>query len=140
MLATVTNSDRMMNAKVGFALAAVMCIAILSIWNLILMLAQPGRIPRPSLALAVIVIFSAAGIFHFRAMPLRLAFAMAATQAAVRAALWLVGAPRGLQHLAALGGEMLTALAAIIVIFVIVKWLESTIHQRSPSDRENRTS
>ena len=140
MFESATNSDRMMNAKVGFVLAAVICIAILSIWNLILMLAQPGRLPRPSLALVVIAIFSAAGIFRFRAMPLRLAFAICGTQAAVRAALWLAGAPRGLQRVARLSGEMLTALAAIIVIFVIVKWMGSAIHQRPPSDRENSTS
>jgi hypothetical protein len=140
MLETATNRDRKMNAHVGFVLAAVICIAILSIWNLILMLAQPGRVPGRSLALVAAAIFCAAGIFHFRATPLRLAFAMAGTQAAVRAALWLAGAPRGLQRVAALAGEMLTALAAIIVIFVILKWLDSAIHQRPPSDRENPSS
>jgi hypothetical protein len=140
MFETATNSDRMINAKVGFVLAAVICIAILAIWNPILMLAQPGRIPGRSLGLVVAAIFSAVGIFHFKAMPLRLAFALAGTQAAVRAALWLAGAPRGLQCVAALGGEMLTTLAAFIVIFVIVKWLDSTSHQRPPSDRENPTS
>jgi len=140
MIETATKSDRMRNKEVGFVLAAVICIAILSIWNLILMLAQPGRLPGRSLALVVIAIFCAVGVFQFRAMPLRLAFALAGTQAAVRAALWLVGAPRGLQRIAALSGEMLTALAAIIVIFVIVKWLGSAIHQGPPSDRENPTS
>jgi hypothetical protein len=140
MFEQATNSDRMMTAKVGFMLAAVICIAILSIWNLILMLAQPGRLPGRSLALVVIAIFCAAGIFQFRAMPLRLAFAMAGTQAAVRAALWLAGASRGLQRVAALGGEVLTASAAIIVIFVIVKWLDSAIHQHPPSDRESPAS
>ncbi len=140
MFETATNTDRKRNAQVGFALAAVICIAILSIWNLILMLAQPGRLPGRSLALVVAAIFSALGIFHFRAISLKLAFAMAGTQAAVRAALWLAGAPRGLQRVAALGGETLTALAAIIVIFVIVKWLDSVIHQRSSSDLENPTS
>ena len=140
MFETGTNSDRMMNAKVGFMLAAVICLAILSIWNLILMLAQPGRLPGRSLILVVAATFWVVGIFQFKAMPLRLAFAMAGTQPAVRAALWLAGAPRGLQRVAALGGEMLTALAAIIVMFVIVKWLDSPIHQRPPSDRENPTS
>jgi flagellar biogenesis protein FliO len=140
MFETATNSDRTVNAKAGFVLAAVIGLAILSVWNLILMLAQRGRAPRPSLALAVAAIFCAVGIFHFRAMPLRLAFAMAGTQAAVRVALWLAGAPRGLQRVAALGGEMLTTLAAIIAIFVIVKWLNSAGHQRRPSDRENPTS
>jgi hypothetical protein len=140
MFENATNSDRMMNAKVGFVLAAVICIAILAIWNLILMLAQPGRVPGRSLALVVIAIFCAAGIFQFRAVPLRLAFAMAGTQAAVRAALWRAGAPRGLQRVAALGGEMLTAVAAIIVIFVIVKWINSAIHQPPSSDRENPAS
>jgi hypothetical protein len=140
MFETATNGDRMMNAKVGFMLAAVICIAVLSIWNLILMLAQPGRVPGRSLALVVVAIFCAAGIFRFRPIPLRLAFAMAGTQAAVRAALWLSGAPRRSQRVAALSGEMLTALAAIMVIFVIVKWLGSAIHQRPPSDRENSTS
>jgi hypothetical protein len=139
MFETASNSDRMMKAKVGFVLAAVICIAILSIWNLVLMLAQPGRVPRPSLFLVVIAIFCAAGIFHFRAMLLRLALAMAGTQAAVRAALWFAGAPRGLQRLAALGGKMFIALAAVLVIFVIVKWLSSPTHQRPPSDRENPT-
>jgi flagellar biogenesis protein FliO len=131
---TATNSDRKMSAQVGFVLAAVIFIAILSIWNLVLMVAQPGRLPGRSLALVVIAIFCAAGIFQFRAVPLRLAFAMAGTQAAVRAALWLDGAPRGLQRVAALSGEMLTALAAIMVIFVIVKWLGS-VRQRPPSDQ-----
>jgi flagellar biogenesis protein FliO len=140
MFETATNSDRIMNARVGFALAAVICILILSIWNLALMLAQPGRITGRSLALVVIAFFCVAGIFQFRARLLKLAFAMAGTQAAVRAALWLAGAPRGLQRLAALGGEMFAALAAIIVIFVIVRWLRSTIHQRFPSDRESSTS
>jgi hypothetical protein len=140
MFETGTNSDRMMSAKVGFMLAAVICIAILAIWNLILMLAQPGRLPGRSLGLVVAAIFCVVGIFQFKAMLLRLAFAMAGTQAAVRAALWLAGAPRGLQRVAALGGEMLTALAAIIGIFVIVKWLDSAIHQRPPSDQENPTS
>jgi hypothetical protein len=140
MFETATNSNRMMNAKVGFMLATVVYIAILSIWNLILMLARPGRVPRPSLALAVDAIFCAVGIFHFRARPLGLSFAMAGTQAAVRAALWLGDAPRGLQRVAALGGEMLTTLAAIIVIFVIVKWLDSASHQRLPSDQENPAS
>jgi hypothetical protein len=140
MFETATNGDRMMNAKVCFALAAVICIAIVSIWNVILMLAQPGRMPGRSLALVVIAIFGVAGIFQFRATLLRLAFAMAGTQGAVRAALWLAGAPRGLQRVAALGGEMLTALAAIIVIFVIVKWCGSVIHQHPPSDRGNPTS
>jgi hypothetical protein len=130
----------MMNAKVGFILAAVICIAILAIWNLILMLAQPGRLPGRSLALVVIATFCVVGIFQFRATLLRLAFAMAGTQAAVRAALWLAGAPRGLQRLAAIGGEVLIALAAVMVIFVIAKWLDSAIHQRAPSDRENTTS
>jgi hypothetical protein len=139
MFETATNSDRMTSTKVGFVLAAVICIAILSIWNLILMLAQPGRLPGRSLALVAIAIFGAAGIFRFRPMPLRLAFAMAGTQAAVRAALWLAGAPRGSQRVAALGGEMLTALASIIVIFVIVKWLDSAT-ERPPSDRENPSS
>jgi hypothetical protein len=137
MFETATNSDRM-NAKVGFVLAAVICIAISSIWNLILMLAQPGRLPGRSPALVAIAIFGAAGIFRFRPMPLRLAFAMAGTQAAVRAALWLAGAPRGSQRVTALG-EMLTALASIIVIFVIVKWLDSAT-ERPPSDRENPSS
>ncbi len=139
MFESATNSDRIVNAKVGFVLAAVICIAILSIWNLVLMLAQPGRMPRPSLALVVGAIFCAAGIFHSRAMPLRLAFAMAGTQFTVRAALWLAGAHRALQRVAALGGEMLAALAAIIVIFVIAKWLGSAVHLRPPSDRENPT-
>jgi hypothetical protein len=137
MLEQTAKGNQMMNAKVGFMLAAVICVAILSIWNLALMLAQPGRLPGRSLALVVIAIFCAAGIFQFRAMPLRLAFAMAGTQAAVRAALWLAGAPRGLQRVAALGGEMLTALAAIIVVLVITKWLGSAVHRRLPSDREN---
>jgi hypothetical protein len=140
MFETATNSDRMMNAKVGFVLAAAICIAILSIWNLILMLAQPGRLPGRSIGLVVAAIFCAVGIFQFRATPLRLAFAMAGTQAGVRAALWLAGAPRGLQRVAALGGEMLTALAALIVIFVIGKWLDSAVHQRPPSDRGNLAS
>jgi hypothetical protein len=140
MFETATNRDRRMNAKVGFVLAAVICIAILSIWNLILMIAQPGRIPGRSLALVLEAIFCVAGIFQFRATLLRLAFAMAGTQAAVRATLWLAGVPRGLQRVAALGGELLIALAAIIVIFVIVKWLDSAIHQHPPSDRENPTS
>jgi hypothetical protein len=140
MFETATNSDRMTSTKVGFVLAAVICIAILSIWNLILMLAQPGRLPGRSLALVAIAIFGAAGIFRFRPMPLRLAFAMAGTQAAVRAALWLAGSPRGSQRVAALGGEMLTALPSIIVIFVIVKWLDSATHERPPSDRGNPTS
>jgi hypothetical protein len=139
MFETATSDDRKRNAQAGFALAAVICFAIWSMWNLILMLAQPG-LARPSIALVVIAIFSAAAIFHFRAMPLRLAFAMVGTQAAARAALWLAGAPRGLQRVAALGGEILTALAAIIVIFVIVKWIDSAINQRPPSDRENPTS
>jgi hypothetical protein len=140
MFKTATNSDRMMNAKVGFVLAAVVCIAISSIWNLILMLAQPVRMPRPSLALVVAAIFGAAGIVHSKAMPLQLAFAMAGTQAAVRVALWLAGAPRGLQLVAALGAQMLNAWAAIIAIFVILKWLDSAIHQHPPSDRENPSS
>jgi hypothetical protein len=140
MFETATNSDRIKNVQVGVVLAAVICIAILSIWNLILMLAQPGRLPGRSLALVVIAIFCVVGIFQFGATLLRLAFAVAGTQAAVRAGLWLAGAPRGLQRVAALGGEMLTALAAITVIFVIVKWLGSAIHQRSSSDRENPAS
>ncbi len=139
MFEIATYKDRTIYAKIGFVLAAVICIAILSIWNLILMLAQPGRLPGRSLALVVIAISCAAGIVQSSAMLLRLAFAIAGTQAAVRAALWLVGAPRGLQRVAAFGGEMLSALAAILVIFVIVKWLDSAIHQR-PSDRENPTS
>jgi hypothetical protein len=130
----------MMNAKVGSMLAAVICIEILSFWNIILMLAQRGRLPGRSLALVVIAIFCAIGIFQFRPPPLRLAFGMAGTQAAVRAGLWLTSAPRGLQRVAALGGEMLTALAAIIVIFVIVKWLDSAIHRHPPFDRENPDS
>ncbi len=140
MFETATDSDRMTNAKVGFALAATIFIAILAAWNFILMLAQPGRLPGRSLALVVIAIFCAAGIPHARAMPLRLAFAMAGTQAAARAALWLAGAPRGLQRVAALGGEMLTALAAMIVIFVIVQWLDSANRRHPPSDRENPIS
>jgi hypothetical protein len=140
MFETATDSDRMMKPKVGFMLAVVICIAILSIWNLILMLAQPGRLPGRSLALVLIAIFGAVGIFQSKAMPLRLAFAMAGTQAAVRAALWLAGASGGLQRVAAFGGEMLTALAAIIVIFVIVKWLDSASHQPPPYDREDPTS
>ena len=140
MLETATNRDPMMNTKIGFVLAAVICIAILSIRNLILMLAQPGRLPGRSLALVLVPIFCVAGIFHFKAALLRLVFAMVGTQAAVRAALWLSGAPRDLQRVAALGGELLIASAAIIVIFVIVKWLESAIHQHPPSDQENPTS
>jgi hypothetical membrane protein len=140
MFEATTSSNRKMNAQVGFVLGAVICISILSIWNLILMLAQPGRVPRASLALLVAAIFSAVGIFHSKAMPLKLAFALAGTQAAVRSALWFAGAARGLQRIAALGGEMLTASAAIIVIFVLVKWLGSAIHWRPPSDRENPTS
>jgi hypothetical protein len=140
MFEATTNRDRKVNAQAGFVLAAVICIAILSIWNLILMLAQPGRVPRPSLALVVAAISCVVGIFLFRAMPLRLAFAMAGTQAAVRAALWLAGAPRGLQRVAALSGEMLTALAAIIVIVVIVKWFGSDVRQRPPSDRDKHAS
>jgi hypothetical protein len=140
MFETATNNDRMKNAKVGFMLAAVICIAILSIWDLILMLAQPGRMPRPSLALIVEAIFCVAGMWHFRTTPLRLALATAGTQAAARAALWLTGAPRGLQRVAALGGYMLTALAAIIVVFVIVKWLDLAIHQHPRSDQENPSS
>jgi hypothetical protein len=35
---------------------------------------------------------------------------------------------------------MLTALASIIVIFVVVKWLDSATHERPPSDRGNPTS
>ncbi len=137
MFETATNSNRMMNAKVGFVLAAVICIAILAIWNFFLTLARPGRIPHPSLALAAAAIFCAAGVFHFRAMPLRIAFAIAGTQAAVRTTLWLAGASRVLQRAAALVGQVFTALAATIVIFVIVKWLDSAIHQPGPSDREN---
>jgi hypothetical protein len=140
MFETATHTDRMMNAKIGFVLASVILIAILSIWNLILMLAQPGRMPRPSLGQVVVAIFCAAAIVQFREMPLRIAFAMAGTQAAVRAALWLAGTPHGLQNVAALGGEILTALAAIIVIFVIVQRLDSAIHRRPPSDRENPAS
>jgi hypothetical protein len=136
MFEAATNSDRMKYAQVGFVLAAVVCIAILSIWNLALMLTQPSR----SLTLVLIAILCVVGIFQFRATLLKLAFAMAGTQAAVRAALWLAGARRGLQHLAAIGGEVLIALAAIMVIFVIAKWLDSAIHQRALSDRENPTS
>lgn len=139
MFETATNRDRMMNAKVGFVLAAVICIAILSIWNLILMLGQPGRVPRPSLSLVVEAILCAAGIFLFKATLLRLAFAMAGAQAAVRAFLWLAGAPRSLQRLAALGGKVFIVSAAGIVIFVIVKWLDPTTHHRPSPDREYPT-
>ncbi len=139
MFETATNRDRMMNAKVGFVLAAVICIAILSIWNLILMLGQPGRVPRPSLSLVVEAILCAAGIFLFKATLLRLAFAMAGAQAAVRAFLWLTGAPRSLQRLAALGGKVFIVSAAGIVIFVIVKWLDPTTHHRPSPDREYPT-
>ncbi len=137
MFETATDSERMTNAKVGFALAATIFIAILAAWNFALMLAQHGRMPRPSLALVVGAICCAAAIPHARAMPLRLAFAMAGTQFAVRAALWLASAPRGLQRVAALGGEMLTALAAMIAIFVIVQWRDSANRRHPPSDREN---
>jgi hypothetical protein len=139
MFETATKRDRMMNAKVGFILAAVVCIAILSIWNLMLILALPGRVPRPSLSLVVEAILCAAGIFLFKAALLRLAFAMAGTQAFVRAALWLAGAPRSLQRLAALGGKILIVTAAGIVIFVIVKWFGSTPHQSLSPDRESST-
>lgn len=139
MFETEADSERMTNAKVGFVLAAVICIAILSIWNLFLMLAQPGRVPRPSLALVAVPILYVAGMWHFRAVPLRLALAMGWTQAAVRVALWFGGAPRGLQRAGALSREMLTELAAVIVIVVIVKWLGSA-RQGPPSDREKPAS
>lgn len=140
MFESTTHDDRKLNAQVGFVLPAVISIAILAIWNLILMLAQPGRLPGRSLALVVVAIFCVVGVFKFRTTMLRLSFAMAGTQAAVRAALWFAGAPRGLQRIAAAAGEMLTALAAILVIVVIVKWLGSAIHQRPAINRENSTS
>jgi hypothetical protein len=143
---TNPDDDRMTLAKVGFILAAVLLIAILATRNLFWLLAKPGRLPRPSFALILIAISCLALMFRslastFRAKKLlALAFALAGTQAAVRAVLWLAGASRGWQYITTMAGEMLTALAAIIVIFVAVDWLKSANGEQPPSDRENPAS
>lgn len=130
MLRITTNAD-MVNAKVGLALAAVICIGLWGVRNVI-----SGRVPRPSLATALIAIFCAAAILHFRQMLLRVALAMAGAQAVVRVAP-CPHAPTVWQYAAAVGGETITDLAAIIAIFVIVKWADPGIRKHPPSDRES---
>ena len=139
MFESTTESTRMMNAKVGFVLAAVITIALLAVRHIVLMLSHPHRLPHESLTTILIVILCAAGILQSTEVPLRLAFAMAGTQAAVRAALWLAGAPRTWRWIAAISGEMLMTLAAIMAIFVIVKWLIAA-NSEHPSDRETPAS
>jgi hypothetical protein len=143
---TKPNDDRMILAKVGFVLAAVILIAILATRNLFLMLAHPGGLPRPSFRLIAIAISCLALIPHSLASTFRtkkllvLAFALAGGQAAVRAALWLAKSPHGWQVIAAFGGEVFTTVAAIIVASVVFQWLTSENREQPPPGREKSLS
>jgi len=132
---TQTDNNRIIIAKAVLVLLAVVAIVALGIRNI-----ATGRVPHSSFILIVIMIFSIIGMLRFRATPLRLVFAMAAAQAAVRVALWLAHASTGWQRAAALSGEVVIVLAAIIAIFVIVKWLDYAVRGQPSSDREQPAS
>ena len=132
MLETTTDGSRMTNARAGFALAAVVTIALFAIVHV-----ATGRPPRPSFFLIVIVIVSSAAMWVSKITLLRLAFAMGGIQAAVRLVLWLAHARYIWQWIVAVSGEVTIAFAAILGIFVIVRWLRCSAGGQPSSDREN---
>lgn len=135
MFEILSQKSLLTRSKVGLVLAAVILIASVATVNLI-----TSRIPRPSFFMIVVSIFCAVATVYFKNMALRFASCIAGAQAAVRAALWLAHARSHWQFDAAVGGEMITVLAAIIVGVVCVKWLSSTPHKLPPSQGENPVS
>jgi hypothetical protein len=135
MFEVQTDNNRFMIAKVVFALIGVGAIVIGEIRNV-----TAGWAPRPSFITVVIMTFGITGMLRFRTTALRIVFAMAAFQAMVRIALWLTNASTDSQRVAALGGNVVILIAALIALVPIVKWLISAARGQPSSDREQPAS
>jgi hypothetical protein len=133
MFETIANdtadNDRKVRFQVALALFAAIVIAILGAWLLV-----SGRTGgRVHLSTFVYAFGCLVAIFHFKEMPLRVAFGLIGMQAAFRLILSRTHVPIGWLHIVNVAALMIELLGVIIIIFVIVKWFRSPRREKASS-------
>ena len=117
-----TDSDRKVKFQVALALFAAIVVAILEIWRL-----ASGRTGgRVHLSTLLIALSCFVAITQYRQMLLRVALALIGTQAAIRVILSRTHMSVDWLHIVNVAGLMMQLLGAIMVIFVIVEWFNSS--------------
>jgi hypothetical protein len=117
-----TDSDRKVKFQVALALFAAIVVAILEIWRL-----ASGRTGgRVHLSTLLIALSCFIAITQYKQMLLRVALALIGTQAAIRVILSRTHMSVSWLHIVNVAGLMMQLLGAIMVIFVIVEWFNSS--------------
>ncbi len=117
-----TDSDRKVKFQVALALFAAIVVAILEIWRL-----ASGRTGgRVHLSTLLIALSCLIAITQYKQMLLRVALALIGTQAAIRVILSRTHMSVSWLHIVNVAGLMMQLLGAIMVIFVIVEWFNSS--------------
>jgi hypothetical protein len=121
------DESRAVTRQVAFVLLAALAITILDIWALV-----AGRTGgRAPLSALIIAVFSFVAMFHWKEMPLRVAFTLIGMQAAARVILSRTHVSIGWLRIANVAGRMIQLLGVIIIIVVIVKWFGSSRRQKA---------
>jgi hypothetical protein len=116
------DSDRKVKFQVALALFAAIAVAILEIWRL-----ASGRTGgRVHLSTLLIALSCFVAITQYRQMLLGVALALIGTQAAIRMILSRTHMSVNWLHIVNVAGLMMQLLGAIMVIFVIVEWFNSS--------------